>query len=135
MATLIEAIHAARPYISLTKAISEKEFMDQISERTTLSPGVVKNVHMNEVQTLIKLLLRGTPVHTGVAIFTPSLDLDGTLKVKVRVDPEILRELNAESAFHGTIINSENIGRPSEQLVAMWNVTHPDDPVVVPTPA
>jgi hypothetical protein len=55
--------------------------MELITQRTTLSAGVVKNVQESEVETLVGLLREGHPVHTGVAIFTPSIDLQGNLSI------------------------------------------------------
>lgn len=49
-----------------------------------LLPGMVKDVQESWVETLIDLLREGCPVHTGVAIFTPSIDLQGNIKVNVR---------------------------------------------------
>ena len=103
--------------------------MEFITQRTTLSTGVVRNVQESEVETIIGLLLDGRPVHTGIAIYTPSIELDGDLKVRVRVDKRVLRALNAAGAFRGKIHHRENIGKRSAALVAMWNEEHPDDPV------
>ena len=103
--------------------------MQLITNRTTLSSGVVKNVQESEVETLIGLLLEGRPVHTGIAIFTPSIDLNGDIEVKVKVDRRILAALNTPGAFTGQIANSENIGKSSDDLVTLWNADHPEDPV------
>jgi hypothetical protein len=130
MATKIEAINAYRPRLSLGKAATEERFMELITQRTTLSTGVVKNVQESEVETLIGLLLDGVPVHTGTAIYTPSIDLEGNFDVKVRLDARILRDLNGKGAFRGSVINAENIGKTSEELIAKWNEEHPDKPVV-----
>ena len=129
MASKIKAINAYRPRISLGDAATEDRYMELITQRTTLSAGVVKNVQESEVETLIGLLLDGRPVHTGIAIYTPSIDLDGDLEVKVKVDKRVLRALNAAGAFRGHLINAENIGKTSDDLVAMWNEAHPEDPV------
>ncbi|MFH1635178.1 MAG: hypothetical protein ABIG63_14390 [Chloroflexota bacterium] len=130
MATKMHAITAYRPRIDLGDAANEERFLELITQRTTLSPGVVKNVQESEVETLIGLLLDGRPVHTGIAIYTPNLDLDGDFEIKVRVDKRILRALNTEGAFRGKIINAENIGKTADDLAAQWNEAHPDDPVV-----
>ncbi|MBC8330381.1 MAG: hypothetical protein H8E28_00215 [Anaerolineae bacterium] len=129
MASKIKAINAYRPRLSLSDAANEDRYMELITQRTTLSAGVVKNVQESEVETLIGLLLDGRPVHTGIAIYTPSIDLDGDLEVKVKVDKRVLRALNAAGAFRGHLINAENIGKTSDDLVAMWNEAHPEDPV------
>ena len=129
MATKIEAITAYRPRIGLGDAASEERYMELITQRTTLSSGVVKNVQESEVETLIGLLLDCRPVHTGIGIYTPNIDLDGTMEVKVRLDKRITRALRAEGAFRGHIINAENIGKTADDLVVQWDEAHPDDPI------
>ena len=129
MATKIQAINAYRPRIKLGRAISRERFMELITQRTTLSPGVVKNVQESEVETIIGLLREGTPVHTGIAIYTPSIDLNGKFEVKVRVDSRIINALNIPGAFRGEVLNSENIGRSSENIVVQWNLDNPTDRV------
>ena len=103
--------------------------MELVTQRTTLSAGVVKNVQESEVETLIGLLLDGRPVRTGTAIYTLSIGLDGVYKVNVRADKRIDRAVNQEGAFRGHIINAENIGKTSDDLVERWNEEHPDDPI------
>ena len=129
MAERIKAITAYRPRIALGDAANEERYMELVTNRSTLSSGVVKNVQEAEVEALIGVLLDGRPVHTGVAIYTPSMDLDGTIEVKVRVDKRILRALNADGAFRGQVINAENIGLSSNDLVAQWNLDYPADPI------
>jgi len=129
MAKKIQAITAYRPRLDMGEAAPEERFMELITQRTTLSSGVVKNVQESEVETLIGLLLEGRPVHTGIAIYTPSIDLNGDLEVNVKVDRRVMRALNADGAFRGRIVNANNIGKSSEELVAQWNEAHPDDPV------
>ena len=129
MAKKINAITAYRPRIQLIEAADVNRFMQLITNRTTLSSGVVKNVQESEVETLTGLLLEGRPVHTGIAIFTPSMDLNGDIEVKVRVDKRILAALNTPGAFTGQIVNRENIGKTSDDFAAQWNEDHPEDPV------
>ena len=57
--------------------------MELITERTTLSAGVVKNVQGSEVETLTRLLKEGRSVYTGIAIFCPIIDAQGNLSVSV----------------------------------------------------
>jgi hypothetical protein len=131
MAKKIQAVASYGPRIDLIEAADEERFMQLITQRTTLSPGVVKNVQESEVETLIGLLLEGRPVHTGIAIFIPSIDLEGRIDVSVRVDKRILSALNADGAFSGKLIRGENVGKTSEELIALWNADHPND--LIPT--
>lgn len=129
MAKKIQAVAAYGPRIDLIEAADVERFMSLITQRTTLSAGVVKNVQESEVETLIGLLKEGRPVHTGVAIFTPSINLEGQIDVSVRVDKRILSALNSNGGFTGKLLHAENIGKSSDDLVAQWNKDHPEDPI------
>jgi hypothetical protein len=129
VAKLLHAIVAYGPKIDLMEAAEPQLFMEMLTRRTTLSAGVVRNVQESEVEALIDLLQEGRPVHTGIAIFTPSVDLEGNLNINVRVDKRMLAALNAPRAFKGRIRNKENIGKTSQALAERWNEEHPHDPV------
>lgn len=129
MAKLIQAISTYGPRIDLEKAVDPHRFLELITQRTTLSAGVVRNVQESEVETLIGLLNEGRPIHTGIAIFTPVIDLQGKLGVSVRVDKRIIAALNAPNAFKGKITNRTNIGKTSREIAGLWNKEHADDPV------
>ena len=130
MPKLIQAFTAFGPKVELMEAAEPQRFMELLTQRTTLSTGVVKNVQESEVETLIGLLKEGRPVHTGIAIFTPSVDLEGNLSVSVRVDKRITAALNVPGAFTGKITNGPNIGKTSQELVDLWNERFPDDPIL-----
>ena len=59
----------------------------------------------------------------------PSIDTKGKYSISHRLDREISNVLNAPGAFSGEIINRANIGKTSDELVALWNAEHADDPV------
>lgn len=127
MAQLIQAVAACGPKINLMEAADTQRFLELITQRTTLSNGVVKNVQESEVETLIGLLKEGRPVHTGIAIFTPTIDGQGNFSISVRVDKRITGALNVPGAFTGKVNNSENIGKSSAEIAAKWNEDHPDN--------
>ena len=131
MAKKIQAVAAYGPRIELIEAADAERFMSLITQRTTLSAGVVKNVQESEVETLIGLLKEGRPVHTGVAIFTPSIDLEGNIDINVRVDKRIISALNSNGAFSGKLLRAENVGKTSNDLAMLWNEDHPEDLIPV----
>ena len=133
MAKLIQAFSKYCPKIDLMEAADPKRFMELITQRTTLSAGVVKNVQESEVETLIGLLKEGRSVHTGIAIFRPTIDAQGNLSVNVRVDKRITGALNAPGAFTGKVNNSANVGKTTEEIVYMWNEEHPEDMILSDT--
>jgi len=75
MAQLIQAIAAYAPKIDLMKVLAPRRFKELVTQHTTLLAGVVKNVQESEVETLIGLLKEGRPVHTGIAVFIPTIDI------------------------------------------------------------
>ena len=131
MAKLIQAFSAYGPKIDLMEAVQPQRFMELITQRTTLSAGVVKNVQESEVETLTGLLKEGRSVHTGIAIFRPTIDAQGNLSVSVRVDKRIISALNVPGAFTGKVNNSANIGMSTEEMVQLWNEEHPTDLIVL----
>jgi hypothetical protein len=131
MAKLLQAVVAYGPRIDLIEAAQPQRFMELITRRTTLSAGVVRNVQESEMETLIDLLTEGRPVHTGVAIFTPSIDLEGNLNINVRLDKRMIAALNAPGAFTGKIKNRENLGKTSQELAELWNEENPDNRVML----
>ena len=58
-----------------------------------------------------------------------AIDLEGNLAISFRPDPAFTNGLSVRGSFTGTIINRENIGKTSEELVTKWNETYPDDQV------
>jgi hypothetical protein len=58
------------------------------------------------------------------------IDLKGSLAISFRPDPAFANGLNIPGIFTGTIINRENIGKTSNELVTRWNEEFPDDQVV-----
>jgi hypothetical protein len=127
MAKRINAINAYRPRVVHSKTAGEERYMELVTQRTTLSAGVVKNVQESRLETLVGLLLEGQRVRTGGATYYLSIGLDGKFTIKVQPGKRITRAVNQERAFRGRITNAENIGKTSDELVAMWNEAHPDD--------
>jgi hypothetical protein len=134
MAQLIQAFSKYGPKIDLMETAEPRRFMDLITQRTTLSAGVVKNVQESEVETLIGLLKEGRSVHTGIAVFRPIIDAQGNLSVNVRVDKRITSALNVPGAFTGKVNNSANVGKTTNEIVSMWNEEHPTDIINSTTP-
>jgi hypothetical protein len=130
LAKLIQAFATYGPRVDLMEAADPKRFMESITQRTTLSAGVVKNVQESEVETLISLLKEGRSVRTGIATFRPTIDAQGNLSISVRVDKRITAALNVPGAFAGKVTNNGNIGKTTDEFVHLWNQAHPDDMII-----
>jgi hypothetical protein len=59
--------------------------------------------------------------------FRPIGKADGSIKVKVRVNPTVLELVNDQ--FRGEWLNAEHKGKSPEEFYALWDEAHPDDPI------
>ncbi len=128
MAKKIQAIQAFRPRIAKGKTAGLKELTKFITMRTGLNEGAISNA-LKELRDAVAFYnLSGRPVKLeGLGIYGPSLKVDGTFKVTQKLDSFISNELNKKGAFTGDILNRENIGSSTDDLIALWNAEHPDD--------
>jgi hypothetical protein len=127
MVSKITAITAYCPRIQ-PYSTTVRYYRNILVQNSTLTDQLVTYVHETKMVALRNLLLEGQSVHTGTAIYVPTMGLNGKFNVKVRVDARLLRAINEPGAFHGTLLNADNIGRSCDELIAMWNADHPDGP-------
>lgn len=110
--------------------VTMEQLVDHLVGRTGVTRGEIRLVLSEFNEAVIYYANRGVPVQLeGLGIFLPSIMLSGRKKVNLRRDVSFRKALNADDAWHGRLINSENIGKTSDELVSMWNEAHPDDPV------
>jgi hypothetical protein len=129
MASKVTALHQYGPRIQLKQRATIEEFQDYFTRFSPAFGCIATAFHLDKRTVLTRLLLQGRAAQTGIATYTPTISLDGRLNVRVRINPELLRELNRPGAFQGHVINARNIGRSSDDLVALWNEEHPTDPI------
>ena len=130
MTSRIKAINAYMPRIELGRRAEMDELIDLIAARTGLNEGEVRQVLLEMRDAVLFYNLQGRGVKLeGLGTYTPIIQLDGDFKVGHRADVALKKGLNAPGEFRGDIENSENIGKTGDDLVAMWNEDHPDDPV------
>ena len=132
MANKIRAISAYRPKIKHGLSVDVKEASDLIAGRSSLNEGGVHDSLLEYRNVCIQSMRTGRSVKLmGLGLLSPSISLDGSIKVSFRADRELIGELNKKNAgFKGQIINRDMIGKTVDDLVARWNTEHPDDPVV-----
>src|SRR5262245_56209741 len=131
MAPRIKAVNAYRPRIEQGNTVQKPELVRALSRATGLVEGSIDQAIMELRDQIIEFNRAGRAVKVdGLGIFSPTIDLDGNLAISFRPDPALSDGLHVPGVFTGTIINRENIGRTSEELVAKWNENFPDDQVV-----
>ena len=132
MTSKIVAINTYRPRIEAGNTVQKNELVRQLSRATGLNEST-SDLAFKEVRDMIIENLRagrGVKIE-GLGTWLPNIDLKGEFDVQYRVDPFLKNAINDPGTFVGTILNRENIGKTVEELIAMWNAAHPEDPVVV----
>ena len=130
MAHRIKAINAYRPRIEQGNTVQKPELIRAVSRATGIVEGSLDQNIKELRDQLIEFLRMGRAVKVeGLGTWTPTIALDGTLEIQYRPDSSIGYGLNIPGVFNGTIINRENIGKTSEELIQLWNEQHPEDPV------
>ena len=129
MAERIKAINAYRPRIELGKTVQKAALLRAVSRSTSLVEGTVDMTIKETRDQIIEICRSGRAVKVeGLGRFEPVMDLAGNLAISFRPDPTFAYSLN-QGGFEGNVINRENIGKTSEELVAKWNSIYPDDQV------
>ena len=132
MAPSIKAVNAYRPRIEQGNTVQKPELLRAVSRATSLVEGSVDLAIKETRDQIIEICRSGRAVKVeGLGTFAPTIDLVGTLKISFRPDPAFANGLNIPGVFSGTILNRDNIGKTSADLIAMWNEAYPDDQVAV----
>jgi hypothetical protein len=130
MASKIKAISAYRPRIELGNTVQKAELIRIFARATNTNESGADSVIKELRDLIIQFNREGRAVKIeGLGTFTPNIGLDGTFDLQYRADSALVNGLNDKGTFTGTIVNRENIGKTSEELVAKWNADHPEDPV------
>ena len=130
MATLLQAIQAYGPKLTLNQTAGLDKIVEWMSSRTGLNKSEVMMVLQELSEGILFFNRQGTPVKLpGVGTFTPSINRKGTYKVNFRADQALKKGMNAPGAYDGRMQNRGNIGLSNEELKALWDADHPDDPL------
>jgi hypothetical protein len=130
MAPRIKAVNAYRPRIEQGNTVQKPELLRAASRATGIVEGTLDQSIKELRDQIIEFNRAGRAVKVdGLGTFSPSIDLAGSLAISFRPDPAFANGLNVPGIFTGTILNRENIGKTSEELVARWNEDNPDDQV------
>jgi HU domain fused to wHTH, Ig, or Glycine-rich motif len=131
MAPRIKAVNAYRPRIEQGNTVQKPELIRAVSRATSLVESTVDQAVKEVRDQIIEFCRAGRAVKVdALGTFSPSIDLEGNLAISFRPDPAFANGLNVPGIFTGSILNRENIGKTSEELVQKWNTEHPEDQVV-----
>lgn len=130
MASRISALNHYRPQIEYGDTANWREVAEHIAFRTGLSPSDVIRVLLELQAAIIHFLLRGRGVKLeGLGTYLPNINYKGVFDVAHRLDRKLKKALNIKGEFSGRIRNKKNIGRTADEVYALWNSEHLEDPV------
>lgn len=130
MAKKIEAWTEFGPRLEPTGPMTEKELIQQITVGSNESASSVLAVLTFMDSVLEQALKAGRIVQLPNGThFRPIGKKDGSIEISVRVNPDLVKNVNVD--FLGKWQNADNIGKTEEQIIALWNAAHPDDPIVI----
>ncbi len=129
MASLVSALNQYRPQIEYGDTADWREVADFMADTSTLSHADIIAVLTGLQAAVIHFHRRGRGVKLeGLGTYLPNINYRGEFDVAHRLDRALKRELNG-SSFSGKIRNKRNIGKTTQEVIALWNSEHPDDPV------
>jgi hypothetical protein len=130
MAKKIQAWVEFGPRLEPTDPMTGEELIENIVAATNQSRGSVLAM-LAELDVQLEAGLKAgriVQLPNGTH-FKPTGKKDGAVEVDVRVNPDLVRRINA--GFRGKWRNANNIGKGESEIVAQWNAAHPDDPITV----
>lgn len=126
MAKPIQAWTEFGPRLESATPLGDKELVEQITvgSNESMSSTLAVLTFMDSV--LEQALKSGRIVQLPNGThFRPIGKKDGSIEIAVRVNPELVRRVNAD--FRGKWQNAQNIGKTEAEIIELWNAAHPDD--------
>lgn len=130
MASRIQALNHYRPQIEYGETAGWREVAEFLEARTTLSKTDIIATLTGLQDAVLHFNLQGRGVKLeGLGTYLPNINYQGEIDAAHRLDRRLKRELN-NGSFSGKIRNRKNIGKTVDEVIAMWNAEHPEDPVL-----
>ncbi len=129
MASRISALNHYRPQIEYGETAGWREVAEFLESITTLNRSDIIGVMIGLQQAVayFNRQRRGVKIE-GLGTYLPNINYSGELDVAHRLDKELKRALNT-GTFGGVIRNKKSIGLTADEVLALWNAEHPDNPV------
>jgi hypothetical protein len=129
MASRIQALNHYRPQIEYEETVGWREVAELLESISTLSKSDIISALTGLQDAVLFFNRQGRGVKLeGLGTYLPNINYRGEFDVAHRLDKRLKQKLN-DGSFSGKIRNKKNIGKTVEEIVAMWNAEHPDDPV------
>ncbi len=129
MTKRICAINMLRPHVRTMPMVNSDTLAQYVADRANLSVSDVAHALRELHFAVLWFCALGHSVKLeGLGVYRPDVELDGLRTIHYRIDRGLIKGINL-GAFHGVIENSASIGRTPDELVTLWDESHPTDPV------
>lgn len=130
MASRISALNHYRPQIEYGETADWREVAQFLESISTLSKSDIIGVLTGLQEAVLYFNRQGRGVKLeGLGTYLPNINYQGELDVAHRLDKNLKRALN-NGSFQGNIHNKKNISKSTAEVIALWNIEHPEDPVL-----
>ena len=129
MAEKIKMWQELGPKLAPATPMDGEEIIEELIAATNQTRGSVLAV-LSELDVVIgKGLKAGRIVKLPLGNLTirPYGKKDGSIRIGLRLNPMIISEVKGQ--FRGKWVNTDQIGISEEDMITLWNETHPEDPV------
>ncbi len=129
MASKVKALNHYRPMVEYRYTIGLRELAEYIAKTSAFRPadviGILESLH----DAVLEFVSRGHGVRLdGLGTYLPNVNYKGEFDVAHRLDRRLKKSLNIH--YNGELVNRKHIGKTSDEVFALWNAEHPEDPVV-----
>lgn len=132
MANILQAVNAYGPKLDLNKTAQLDQVVAWMSSRTGVNKSEVLMIMQELHEGILFFNGQGTPVKIpGVGTFTPGINRHGEMKINFRPDVALKKGINNADAYVGRMANKSAAGLTNEELRALWDADHPDDPLKI----
>jgi len=130
MAKKIQAWREFGPRLAPATPMKSEEVIEELIAATNQTRGSILAV-LSELDVVTEKALKAgriVKLPNGTS-YRPVGKKDGSVSIKVRFNPRVRQSVSAETRAQW--INADNIGKNEQEIIALWNEAHPDDPVEV----
>jgi len=133
VAKLIEVMSTIGPKLVYGRTIELDELAEWTANRSGLTAEEVERVLKAVRSAVIHYCRAGGAVRLpGMGRVRPAIDRTGRVRARIVPDPELDKAFNAKGGYRGEVLNRSAVGLTDEQLKALWDEAHPDNPLELP---
>ena len=115
------------PKLAKADPITGEDIVEQLVQATNQTRGSILAVLSELDEVILQGLRNGRIVQLpNGAHYQPYGKKDGSIKVRVHLPRRMQKQIAAQRARWQ---NAANINKSEEEMIALWNEAHPDDPI------